>query len=645
MTPNAIRNFNPNDLDPTRYREDFYEAVNGKWAARTAIPADHITVGGSMDLVDNIEQILRRDFEDLLTGKRAPERPEMAEFKKFYALTRDFDRRDADGTAPLRPVLQQIAALQDYADLSNQLADLILADRVTPVVAYLDADMRDTANYALQLDAPDLFLPDKTYYTSDNPDAPKLLAVYTDMATRLLEASGYTPAGAAHEVDQAKQFDALLAPTVKSSEELADDVKRYNPRPLKDVAAKIQAIDLSATITALLHATPERVIVTQPAYYDALNDLLSPANFPLVRSWMLVHTVVGAAGLLDEQTRQTGNAFRAAISGQKQAFSPKKAAYHLAASTYDQVVGDYYGRTYFGPTAKADVAQMVRKMAGIYEHRLANNDWLSPATRDKAILKLQKLNIKVGYPDQLDPFYAQLTVTPGESLFATVERFNRLRTVDEFAHWGQPVDRTKWYMSAWIVNAYYDPQKNEIVFPAGILQAPFYDLKQSSSASYGGIGAVIAHEISHAFDNNGAQFDENGNLHNWWTDADLAHFRDLSQAMIDEFNGIPYAGQTVNGKLTVSENIADVGGLSCALEAAKDEPNVDLEAFFISYALSWQMKSTTEYMQFLLAVDVHAPEKLRTNVQVENFAEFYQTFDVQPGDGMYLAPENRVQIW
>ena len=200
-------------------------------------------------------------------------------------------------------------------------------------------------------------------------------------------------------------------------------------------------------------------------------------------------------------------------------------------------------------------------------------------------------------------------------------------------------------MPAHMVNAYYDPQFNVIVFPAAILQAPFYDLHQSASANYGGIGAVIAHEISHAFDNNGAQFDEKGNLHNWWTEADLKHFQGLAQDMINEFDGLETEAGKVNGKLVVSENIADAGGLSCALEAAKGETQPDLKAFFINWARIWRMKASMERMKLLLNIDVHAPHVLRANVQPKNLDDFYTTFDVREGDGMYLAPAKRVNIW
>ena len=312
---------------------------------------------------------------------------------------------------------------------------------------------------------------------------------------------------------------------------------------------------------------------------------------------------------------------------------------------FNQVVGAYYARKYFGADAKADVEHMVRQMISVYEERLKKNDWLSPETREKAITKLEHLGVQVGYPDKIPAVYDHLKVDPTKSLLENLVIMSRIVARNQFAHFGKPVDRMRWEMSPATVNAYFHPFKNVIVFPAAVLQAPFYSLKQSSSQNYGGIGAVIAHEISHAFDNNGSLFDEYGNLNNWWTKEDAAHFKELAQAMIDEFDGLPFAGQKVNGKLTVSENIADAGGLSCALSAAKKEGDFDAQAFFINWARIWRTKARKEYQQLLLSIDVHAPQKLRANVQVKNLADFYEAFNIQSDDPMYLAPEKRVTIW
>lgn len=635
-------------IDQSLIKTDLYEAVNGEWLKTAKIPGDHSTTGGFTDLADGIEKTLMSDFKDLLEGKLQPENDQMAEFKKFYALVSDFDKREKDGSAPLKPYLDRIEALNSYEDLSNQLADWILTGLPTPFSLDIDSDMKNSTTYALFASGPRLFLPDKTYYEKGNQAAEQLMPIFKNMMAQLLQQAGYTEDDADGIIENATAFDKLIAPHVKSAEEGADYSKMYNPRTLDQIAGSTDKLDLRTAITTLVAGTPETIISPEPAYFDALSSLLTDTNFNLMKSWLIVKTVMGLSSYLTEKQRQTSTIYGRAMSGRKEARSQEKAAYDLATGVFDQVVGDYYGRKYFGEAAKQDVHDMVVKMVNVYKKRLAANTWLGQATRDKAILKLNKLGIQVGYPDKIDALYTKFIVTPasdGGSLLSNVMSFTRIRNEDEFARWNQPVDRTRWEMSAATVNAYFHPFHNIIVFPAAILQAPFYSLKQSSSENFGGIGAVIAHEISHAFDNNGSLFDEYGNMNNWWTKEDNEHFHELAENMIKEFDGLPYAGQKVNGKLTVSENIADAGGLSCALEAAKGEPDVDLNAFFLNWAKIWRQKATPEREQLLLSIDVHAPAKLRANVQVENLDDFFTTFDIKDGDGMYKAPSERVKIW
>ena len=455
---------------------------------------------------------------------------------------------------------------------------------------------------------------------------------------------GYSKEEAKKIIDDAIKFDALLAPNVKSAEEAADYSKMYNPQTVAELASATDQLDIAAIIKQLVGEEPEKVIVTEPEYFKALNKILQD-NFELFKNWALIRVIRENASYLDDEMREINGRYGRALSGSKKPVSQRKFAFYLARDMFSQVAGDYYGKKYFGPQAKADVHHMVEQMIKVYKGRLTNNQWLSKDTRDKAILKLDKLGIQVGYPDKIPALYDQFKVDEEESLIANLNQLTVTANKELFSRWNKPVDRMRWEMSAATVNAYYHPFKNIIVFPAAILQAPFYSLKQSSSQNYGGIGAVIAHEISHAFDNNGSLFDEFGNLNNWWTDEDSAHFKQLAQKMIEEFDGIPFAGQKVNGKLTVSENIADAGGLSCALKAAKNEADFNAQEFFINWATIWRMKATEQYMQLLLSIDVHAPQKLRANIQAENLDDFYRAFDIKPGDEMYRAPEDRVHIW
>ena len=629
-------------INQAEIKNDLYEAVNGEWLKTAKIPEDKPATGGFNDLVDAIDRQLMDDFDQFT--QTMPQDSRLQEAVKLYQLAKDFARRDQEGVAPLQKRLEQFTKLSSYADYQKHWSQFILEGSASPVSFDIDADMKNATVYALFAAAPGLILPEKNYYDKDNPQGPVLLKQWSIMTKKLLQKVGYDEEQADNLIDETIQFDSLLVPNVKSAEESADYSKMYNPQSLAEFAAHTNQLDLAKVISELIGTQPEKVIVTEPKYLAALDQILKD-HFAIFKSWLIVNEVLGQACLLTDELRTISGEYSRALSGSKKPVNHRKFAFYLTRGIFSQVVGDYYGRKYFGETAKADVTHMVKQMVDVYKQRLAHNEWLGETTKQKAITKLNHLGIQVGYPDQIPDLYNHLMVDPRESLLENVNQLGVVANQELFSRWNQPVDRLRWEMSAATVNAYYHPFKNIIVFPAAILQAPFYSLKQTSSENYGGIGAVIAHEISHAFDNNGALFDEYGNLNNWWTNEDTEHFQKLAQKMIDEFNGLPFAGQKVNGKLTVSENIADGGGLSCALAAAQEEADYSGQEFFINWARIWRMKATTQYMQLLLSIDVHAPNKLRANVQAQNQDEFFKVFDIHEGDPMWKSAEERVNIW
>lgn len=637
--------------DATKLRNDFYDAINGEWIKKAEIPSDHSSTGGFMDLVDDVDEKLMDDFADMKAGKLTNDDPLITEFLKFYDVAANFEKRDQDGATPLKPFLEKVEAISSFEDLNKQFKDWILTGFPVPFDIGVEPDLKSQGKTKLNVlwaEGGSLILPDKTYYDKDNQAGPQLLAVFTQMAEKLLTMVGKSADEAKQIVADAKKFDASMAPFKKNSEEMSDVAKLYNPIEFSEFVKDLGEFKVGDAISDLLGETPKQVIVTEPKFFENFTKVVNEETFPAFKNWLIVNTVTQLAGYLSEEFRQVSGTYHRALSGQKEAMKQQKSAFYLARRTFSQVVGDYYGKKYFGEKAKQDVHDMVVAMTGVYKQRLQNNTWLSKATREKAVVKLSAMDIHVGYPDKIEEVYKRLqttTVEDGGTLLGNVQTFAKIFTEDQLSKYNKPVDKEKWEMSADTVNAYYSPEGNLICFPAAILQAPFYSLKQSASENYGGIGAVMAHEISHAFDPNGALFDENGSLHNWWTETDMKEFKKRSQAMIEEFDGLPFAGGKVNGKLVVTENVADDGGLSCALEAAKHTDDPDLKAFFVNWARVWRSKATKEYEQLLLSIDVHAPAKLRANVQVKNFDEFYETFGVQPGDGMYLKPEKRVQIW
>ncbi|MDO4680410.1 MAG: M13 family metallopeptidase [Aerococcus sp.] len=629
-------------LDEQAARQDLYQAVNGDWIEQATIPDDKPATGGFNILNEDIEKLLMADLEKFANGEITSANAEEKEMTKYYQLAKNFERRNAEGADDVKPLLDKIHSLTAFEDL-QMLAEKE-ADLALPFTWSIDPDMKNTDQYELYLDQPSLILPDKTYYNENRAQGEQLLAIYKESAKEVLTLSGYGEEEAEQLVSDTIAFDELLWPASWSSEQRADYTKIYNPRKRADVAGYSEHFDFISWLDSLVGQEVDWLIVTVPTYFHALDDILSPKYFNQLKSWMTVRTLYATTPYLSEEIRQAGAKYSLALSGSPKTASPIKNAYQLTRQQYSQVIGCYYGRTYFGPKARTDVEEMVKAMIDVYKLRLSQNDWLSEQTIEKAIVKLEHMDLMIGYPDHSPAYFNQFVVQPDKSLFWNSYRFMRVYNDVQLKRWRQPVDRHEWGMSAEWVNAYYSPSGNLICFPAGILQAPFYSLEQSASANFGGIGAVIGHEISHAFDNNGSQFDERGNLNNWWTDEDYTLFKEKAQAMIDQFNGLPLGDGTVNGKLTVSENIADAGGLNAAIGAI-DEDDRDDVAFFSNWARIWCMKARPEYQQMLLAVDVHAPNYWRANKQVQNLYQFHDAFHTKPGDDMYLAPEDCVVIW
>jgi putative endopeptidase len=630
---------------PASYKDNLYLAVNGEWQETAKIPADKPRTGGFMDLDEGVEKTLMNEFHEFANDESKVDDKLLLQAVRLYRLANNVEHLNKFHQQPILKDIQRITDLKDLNDLSEHLADLSADNFPLPIDVSIDADMKDTSTNVVYIEGASLILPDKSYYDDDNESGKTLLKKFSEVSVKLLSMIGYDLDKAKAIVEKALAFDKLLVPIVKSQEEWADYTKIYNPMEFSEYITKSKSLDLQKEVVDLINDTPDKVIIEEPRYLDNLGKIANDANFDDMKAWMLVTYLTDNASNLDEEFRQTIGEYSLALSGAEELQNRTKYAYHKASRIFDQVVGTYYGKKYFGEDAKEDVRKMVKKMISIYEQRITDNTWLGEDTKKKAIVKLEKIKIKVGYPDKIDDLYSKYEVEETASLYDNVINFHRIKRQDELDSYHRPVNRGKWLMPGHMVNACYDPSRNDITFPAAILQAPFYSLKQSSSQNYGGIGAVIAHEISHAFDNNGAQFDEFGNMNNWWTDEDYAKFKDLTQKMIKEFDGIPYAGGKVNGKLVVSENVADVGGLRCALEAAKTEDDVNLKEFFINWARVWRLKATQEFNELLLKTDVHSPGPLRANVMAQNMDEFYPEFQVTEKDGMWLEPDKRVNIW
>lgn len=629
-------------------KEDFYTAVNADWLEETQIPVNRSCADNSTVLGDKVDETLATDFAAKLSGEKQPDSIALRNFVEFYRMAMDFTERNAQGASPLLPFIERIETLGSLADLEADYVDWISSGMDMPFSFIVMADMGDASAHVLFANASSLCLPDKSYYEADNPVGEMLLEAYAESSKKLLLMAGKEENEATAIVEQALQFDALMVPYSKSAEETADYTAAYNPMDVSAFTALSENFDFAPALATLFGEQLQTIVVSNVEFFTALDELMNEDNFPALKSWMLVRNIRSLAPYLDDAFRIEAGSFGRILVGIAEPSPWEEAALYHAVTMYNAVVGDYYGRTYLGEEAKQDVLQMAETMVEVYKSRLQSNAWLSDSTREMAIRKLDTMAINIGYPDSVKPMYELMTVTPateGGTFLSNAMDFTRIFMEDNFAKLGQPVDRNEWPMSAESVNARYSAANNSITFPAAILQEPYYSPEQSPSANYGGIGAVIAHEISHAFDPNGAKFDELGNMADWWTEDDYARYAALSQDMVEQFDGVLYAGGAVNGQQTLAENIADLGGLSCALEALEATDDVALGDFFRNWAVIWRLKATPEYEALLLVADMHAPNKLRANMQLQNIDAFFATFGISEGDGMYRAPGERIAIW
>lgn len=630
----------------TRYQDDFYKAVNGKWAETAVIPDDKPRTGGFSDLADEIEELMLTTTDGWLAGEKLPSDSILQNFVKFHKMTANYDKREKVGVTPVLPLIEEYKNLGSFAEFASRMADYEMAGKPNLLPFGVSPDFMNAQLNVLWAEAPGIILPDTTYYAEDNEKGKELLAVWRSMQEELLPKFGFSDEEIKDLLDKVIELDAKVAKYVLSREESSEYVKLYHPYEWVDLVKLAPELPLNDIFKAILGELPDKVIVPEERFWvDFAAEYYSEGNWELLKADLVLSAATSWNAYLTDEIRILSGAYNRALSGTPQARDKRKAAYYLAEGPYSQALGLWYAGQKFSPEAKADVEHKVATMIDVYKSRLETADWLAPATREKAITKLNVITPHIGYPEKLPETYDKKIIDENLSLVENAQNLAKISIAYAWSKWNKPVDRSEWHMPAHMVNAYYDPQQNQIVFPAAILQAPFYSLEQSSSANYGGIGAVIAHEISHAFDTNGASFDENGSLKNWWTEEDYAAFKERTDKVVAQFDGLDSYGVKVNGKLTVSENVADLGGVACALEAAKKEADFSVRDFFINFATIWRMKARDEFMQMMASIDVHAPAEWRTNVTITNFDEFHQEFGVKEGDGMWRAPENRVIIW
>ena len=630
-------------METIRIQDDLYNYVNQETLENLVIPDDMPVAGGFAALNTDVEKLMIGEFNEMCKSGAYPN-DYMARACTLFKLAKDVKRKKKHG---IKPALKNLAILKKVSTLRsfNLCAkELALRGIATPMSIMVEANMKDTTHHCVMIQGPSVILPDASYYKNEQ-QRDQLLGLWSNFAKQVLAIAGHSEEECDALLKDTLAFDALVAKFVKSQEEWSEYVKMYNPMKTGRLAGMVKPLNLKKVLKDIFGFVPEEIIVTEPRFFKNFKEVFNQDTFEIYKNWAYVTTLMGSCSLLSEELRDLGGAFMRTLSGIAAVSSPEKFAYQLASGLYSEPVGLYYGEKYFGEEAKADITEIVKQIVTTYQKRIETNDILEPATKEKAILKLSKMGLKLGYPDRVEEIYDKLVFDPSKSLYDVVTSLRRIRIEENFAKLGQEVDRTHWAMPGHMVNACYDPFVNDITFPAAILQAPFYSIHQTRSENLGGIGAVIGHEISHAFDSNGAKCDELGNLNNWWTKADERKFNKKVNAMIKQFDGIELPWGTVNGKFTVSENIADNGGMAVTLDIMSNSEGVSFEEYFTNWARVWCQKAKPEYQALLLQVDVHGPCILRANMPPRNFPEWYATFNVTKKDTMYIAPSKRIVIW
>ena len=632
-------------MEKIRIQDDLYTYVNQAKLEELVIPEDMPVAGGFAALSTDVEKLMISEFNDMCKAASYPN-DDMANACTLYRLAKDVKRKKKHG---IKPALKNLAILKKLGTMRSfnlRAKELMLRGIALPLDFGVNANMKDTTHHCVMLSGPGVILPDASYYKEGREQQrDMMLNLWSGFAKQVLAIAGHTEEEVNALIQDTLAFDAQLAKFVKSQEEWSEYTKMYNPMKTGRVAGMVKPFNLKKLLTDVFGFLPEEIIVTEPRFFKNFKEVFNADTFEMYKNWAYVTTLMGNCSLLTEELRDLGGGFRRAISGIAANSSAEKFAYQLASGMYSEPVGLYYGEKYFGEEAKKDITEIVQQIVATYQKRIETNDILEPATKEKAILKLSKMGLKLGYPDRVEEIYSKLVFDESKSLFDIVTTLKKIRLEDNFSKLNQEVDRTHWAMPGHMVNACYDPFVNDITFPAAILQAPFYSINQTRSENLGGIGAVIGHEISHAFDSNGAKCDELGNLNNWWTKADERKFNKKVNAMIKQFDGIELPWGVCNGKFTVSENIADNGGMAVTLDIMSNSEGASFEEYFANWARVWCQKAKPEYQALLLQVDVHGPCYLRANMPPRNFPEWYEAFQVKKTDGMYLAPSKRVVIW
>jgi len=640
--------------------KDFYQFVNGTWLSHTTIPADKAAWGSAEELFektnkDVMEIVKQASKNSSYTSTSGP-----GKSINLFKSVMDTVSRDKQGITPLKPYLAKIDAVKNVSDLQKLLAEMEPMGGIGFINLYIGADDKDSNKNSINLGPGKLGFSDKDYYSSQDKEMIAIRQKYVSHLERMLQLIGETPAAAKKDAQNILAFETKLSAPRLDRSELRDGKKLYNPMSVADLQKLMPAIQWRTYFESLGIKNAKEVIVSQPKYMTALNSILHENNVEDWKAYMRWTILSNKASQLSKTVSDANFDFYGkTLAGVTKRRPLEERALFTVNGSVGEALGQLYVDKKFPAEAKVKAEKMIHNIIDAYKVRINNLTWMSPATKLKAIEKLDKMTIKIGYPDKWKDYAALTLKSPQEGgtyfdNMNNIAAWNFHKDVDKLT---KPVDKTEWAMAPQEVNAYYNPSYNEIVFPAAILQPPFYNYLADEAVNYGAIGAVIGHEISHGFDDSGAQYNAEGNLIDWWTEEDLKQFTTLGNLLADQYSALePFPGNHVDGKFTLGENIGDLGGINAAYDGLqmylKTNGNPGLidgytpeQRFFISYATVWRSKMRDEALKNQLKTDPHSPDMYRGYIPLKNVDAFYKAFNIKEGDGMYLAPEKRVRIW
>ncbi|HEU4883631.1 MAG TPA: M13 family metallopeptidase [Longimicrobium sp.] len=635
-----------------RPQDDFFRFVNGGWISRTQIPADRTSMGTFLLLRDSSQAALRAIIDSVSAAPNAAG-SEGQKVGDLYRSFMDTVRVEQLGITPVQGDLARINAVTSREQYPELFASMRRIGVGTPFSFGVSQDLGNSSRYAVSVSQSGLGLPDRDYYLVDNERNTAIRQAYTTYLETLLRLAGAPDAaGAARRV---VAFETEIARVQWDRTRNRDRNATYNPTAVRDLQGRTPGFRWATYLSSAGLPALDTVIVRQPDYFNAVDALLTATPVDVVKSYLAVRLLDGASQYLSSDFRNARFAFRGRVlSGQEQERPRWERGVGVVEGSLGEAVGRLYVGRHFSPQSKARMEELVANLMAAYREAIDELEWMSPATKAQAQDKLAGFTVKIGYPNEWED-YSALEIRP-DDLLGNMRRAAEFEYADNIGRLGKPVDRTEWGMTPQTVNAYYNSVNNEIVFPAAILQPPFYNPAADDAVNYGAIGAVIGHEISHGFDDQGRKSDREGNLRDWWTAEDAAAFEQRATMLADQYSAFePLPGARVNGRLTLGENIGDVSGIAIAYRAYKKSLEgrpapviggfTGDQRFFLGYAQVWRTMYRDQALRQLLLTDPHSPGMYRTNGVLANIPAFYEAFNVRPGDKMYVPPERRVKIW